>query len=88
MAKMRFRGMPLWLNIILITLGVLVCLALVFLAYSGITALVTGEGFVDTMSNAWCTIFGIAQSTTEEVVEVVPEVVETVEEVAAARLII
>ena len=88
MAKMRIRGIPLWLNIILISLAVIFVVAFLFVAGCGLTALFTGEGFVDTMSNAWCTIFGIAQSTTEEVVEVVPEVVETVEEVATASLII
>ena len=78
MAKMRFRGIPLWLNIILVTLGVLVCLALVFIAYSGITALVTGEGFAEAISNTWCTIFGLIQSTTEEIVDNVPEVVTAI----------
>ena len=59
-------NMPLGWKIFFVVLGVLASIALVFLAYCGISALFTGSGFVDTMSNTWCTIFGLTKEATEE----------------------
>lgn len=64
------KRLPLWANIIMITLGVIVCVGLLLLTYCGLSALFTGSGFVDTLSNTWCTIFSISKPLpVEEIVE-------------------
>ena len=70
---MKGKRLPLWANIILTTLGVLVCLAIVFLIYCGISSAFAGNGFVETMSDTWCTIFGLTQKATEKIVDTVAE---------------
>ena len=64
MSKYR-NEMPLGWKILFVVLGVIVAVALVFVAYCGLSALFTGNGFMDTMSDAWCTIFGLVKNTTE-----------------------
>ena len=85
---MRIRGIPLWLNIILIGFAALLIVAGIFALIATICWACSGGDWVQHLSTVWYTIFPWFKPATEEVVEVVPEIVETVEEVAAARLII
>lgn len=61
--------MKLGLKILLCVVLVLVTLAVVFLAYTGLSALFTGSGFVQTMEDTWCTIFGLTKNTVEAITE-------------------
>lgn len=66
--------MKLGMKILLCVILVLVTIAVVFVAYTGFSALFTGSGWAETMSNTWCTIFGLTKNA-----EVVPEVEPIVE---------
>lgn len=70
----RYSGIPIGWKILLGILCVIATIAVIFLVYTGFSALFTGSGWADTMSNTWCTIFGLTKNA-----EVVPEVEPIVE---------
>lgn len=66
------RRIPLWLNILLISLAVVLVVGAVFCAAAGITAGANGTSFAEGCSSIWFSIFpGLetAETVTEEVVE-------------------
>ena len=78
MSRRGFNNMNIGWKIVTIVLGVIVALGLLFLAYCGLSALFTGNGFVDTMSDTWCTIFGLVKETTDVVIDTTEEVLPEV----------
>lgn len=66
------RRIPLWLNILLIGLVVILIVGAVFCAAAGITASANGTSFPEGCSSVWFSIFPwlkTAETVTEEVVE-------------------
>lgn len=67
------RRIPLWLNILLISLVIILVVGAVFCAAAGITAEANGTSFPDGCASVWFSIFPwlkTAETVTEEVVEV------------------